>query len=151
MYNDLLAKVFQGFSERSLVFETQKSAPVDTVFFNFGNYTEIIDKSAATQLESPCKTKANEIFALFDDGTEFLNTAANSFSGNVIEQLNLPTAYASPKKVETLVTIKSEPDVACIRCKTFKNLEEESKGSSAVNFYWSRGRSGNQRRIMQRV
>ena len=143
--------MFQSFTEFSPGFENHKSSPEDSKFFNFAHYTEIIDKSAAKQLSTPCKSKANEIFALFDDGTEFLNTVANSFSGNLNEQLDLPTAYASQKKVETLVTIKSEPDVACIRCKTFKNVEEESKGSSAVNFFCDCGMRAVMRKLRNEI
>lgn len=77
-------------------------------------------------------------------------TAANSgFSERLGEQLDKPNAL--PKRIGTLVTIKPEPELACIRCKTSQNEEEESKGSTEADFYCDCGMRAVMRKLRNEI
>lgn len=141
--------MFRGFSEVSEGCETQKSAPVDSAFFNFGDYTDIIDKSAGLHL-APSTPKAKELPTLIEDGNLFSKKAATTVNSESLNE-QLEDLTAAPRKIATLVTLKLMPENTCSRCKNVAKVEEESKGSSKTGFYCDCGMRGVMRRLRKEI
>ena len=156
MYQHLLVKVFQTFDEFLPGIENQKSSPSDSMFFNFANYTELIDKSAE-QRQTPTPDKARELLEFFGEGnisslavtncTNSLSEIEKSFQDDVfIEEI----LARQPNTEKASVTIKLTSEEGCKRCKALE-IKAENKVTSADHFYCDCGMRAVMRRLRQEI
>lgn len=160
MYQQLLVKVFQDFSELPTGFETQTSAPSDSMFFNFASYTEVIDKSA-DQRPSTTPAKAKELLAFFGEGnisSLAVTNCSNSLSeieqssqdrSNILIE-DKPLRQPNQDK-ESVVTIKLTSEEGCKRCKALEIKAEGKVTSDGHDFYCDCAMRAVLRRLRQEI